>query len=81
MQLFTENSEFESKDLGNGHSILDMAPKQRTGNRPVRNLLRGTTSQAASDAYIDSLIAVLAKRGPPRFLPPRTSTSRFSRIF
>jgi phenylpropionate dioxygenase-like ring-hydroxylating dioxygenase large terminal subunit len=56
MKLFTENSEFESKDLGNGHSILDMAPKQRTGNRPVRNLLRGTTSQAASDAYMNSLI-------------------------
>jgi phenylpropionate dioxygenase-like ring-hydroxylating dioxygenase large terminal subunit len=56
MKLFTEESEFESKDLGNGHSILDMAPKQRTQGRPVRNLLRGATSQAANDIYMKSLM-------------------------
>jgi len=56
MKLFTEDSEFESKDLGNGHSILDMAPKRRTRNRPVRNILRGTTSQAATDTYLSSLL-------------------------
>lgn len=56
MKLFTENSEFESKDLGNGHSILDMAPKKQTQNRPVRNILRGTTSQAATDRYLASLV-------------------------
>jgi benzoate/toluate 1,2-dioxygenase subunit alpha len=57
MQLFTEHSDFESKALGNGHSILDMAPKRPTGTRPVSNILRGATSQAASDAYMESLIS------------------------
>ena len=42
MQLFTGNAEYESKDLGNGHAILDMAPKHRSPGRPVSNLLRGT---------------------------------------
>ena len=54
-RMFTEASDYESKDLGNGHSILDMAPKRRS-NRPVSTILRGTTSQAASDAYLQSLI-------------------------
>ena len=27
MQLFTGNADYESKDLGNGHSLLDMAPE------------------------------------------------------
>ncbi|HUA36249.1 MAG TPA: aromatic ring-hydroxylating dioxygenase subunit alpha [Candidatus Binataceae bacterium] len=57
MQLFTGNADYESKDLGNGHSILDMTPKRRDGSRPVSNLLRGATSQAASDAYVNSMIA------------------------
>jgi hypothetical protein len=56
MQLFTGNSDFESKDLGNGHAILDMAPKRAAGNRPVSNLLRGATSQASTDAYMKSLL-------------------------
>ncbi|MDO8431662.1 MAG: aromatic ring-hydroxylating dioxygenase subunit alpha [Candidatus Binatus sp.] len=56
MQLFTGNSEFESKDLGNGHSILDMAPRHRSAKGPVSNLLRGATSQASSDAYSSSMI-------------------------
>jgi phenylpropionate dioxygenase-like ring-hydroxylating dioxygenase large terminal subunit len=56
MKLFTENSAFESKELGNGHSILDMAPKRRTSDRPVRNLLRGASSQEATDAYMKGLI-------------------------
>jgi hypothetical protein len=55
MRLFTEASSYQSKDLGNGHSILDMAP-QRKLHRPVNNILRGSTSQAASDAYVDSLV-------------------------
>src|SRR6202011_805631 len=56
MQLFSENSDYETKDLGNGHSILDMAPKRAATTRPVSNILRGATSQAASDAYMESLI-------------------------
>ena len=56
MQLFTENSDLESKALGNGHSILDMAPKRPVGTRPVSNMLRGATSQASSEAYVESLI-------------------------
>jgi hypothetical protein len=56
MQLFTGNSDFESKDLGNGHSILDMAPKHRSRKGQVSNLLRGTTSQASSDAYVSSMV-------------------------
>jgi hypothetical protein len=56
MQLFTEHSECESKDLGNGHSILDMAPKNRSRKGPVSNLLRGATSQASSDAYLNGMI-------------------------
>ncbi len=55
MQLFTGNSDFESKDLGNGHAILDMAPKHRSGKGPVSNLLRGATSQASSDAYVSDM--------------------------
>jgi benzoate/toluate 1,2-dioxygenase subunit alpha len=53
-QLFTESSPMESKDLGHGHSILDMAPKRHAA-RPVSNLLRGATSQAATDTYMASL--------------------------
>ncbi|MGO9265141.1 MAG: aromatic ring-hydroxylating oxygenase subunit alpha [Candidatus Binataceae bacterium] len=53
-QLFTEGSPMESKDLGHGHSILDMAPKRQAA-RPVSNLLRGATSQAATDTYMASL--------------------------
>ena len=45
MQLFAGNSECESKDLGNGHAILDMAPRRAATTRPVPNLLRGATSQ------------------------------------
>jgi benzoate/toluate 1,2-dioxygenase subunit alpha len=56
IQLFTGNSACESKDLGNGHSILDMAPKHRTDNRPVPNLLRGAISQSTSDGYLNSMI-------------------------
>ena len=55
MQLFTENSHCESKDLGNGHSILDMSPKRSVG-RLTSNILRGATSQSSTDAYMDSLI-------------------------
>ena len=55
MQLFTDNSHCESKDLGNGHSILDMSPKRVVG-RPTSNILRGATSQSSTDAYMDSLI-------------------------
>ena len=65
MQLFAGNSDFESKALGNGHSILDMAPKRPTEPRPVSNILRGATSQASSDAYMESLIR--------RFGPQRTA--------
>src|SRR5215471_15050986 len=46
MKLFTEESAYQTKDLGNGHSILDMAP-QRKLRRPVNNILRGSTSQAS----------------------------------
>jgi benzoate/toluate 1,2-dioxygenase subunit alpha len=55
MRLFTEASAYQSKDLGNGHSILDMA-RQRKSHRPVNNILRGSTSKASSDAYVESLI-------------------------
>jgi len=55
MKLFTEASTYQSKDLGNGHSILDMAP-QRKRRRPVNNILRGSASQASSDLYIESLV-------------------------
>jgi benzoate/toluate 1,2-dioxygenase subunit alpha len=55
MKLFTGNSECESKDLGNGHSILDMAPKHRAGKGPVSNLLRGATSQSSSDTYLNAM--------------------------
>src|SRR5580704_15677641 len=54
--LFTGNSTCESKDLGNGHSILDMAPKHRSVNKPPPSMLRGATSQKDSEAYLDSLI-------------------------
>ena len=55
MKLFTESSAYQSKDLSNGHSILDMAP-QRKSHRPVNNILRGATSKASSDLYLQSLI-------------------------
>jgi phenylpropionate dioxygenase-like ring-hydroxylating dioxygenase large terminal subunit len=55
MKLFTEASAYESKDLGNGHSILDMAP-QRSSHRPVNNILRGATSEATNDLYVESLV-------------------------
>jgi hypothetical protein len=55
-QLFTENSACESKDLGNGHSILDMTPKHRPGNRPMPTMLRGKASQESSDTYMSSMI-------------------------
>jgi benzoate/toluate 1,2-dioxygenase subunit alpha len=55
MKLFTEGSAYQSKDLGNGHSILDMAP-QRRSQRPVNNILRGSTSKASSDLYLESLV-------------------------
>jgi phenylpropionate dioxygenase-like ring-hydroxylating dioxygenase large terminal subunit len=55
MKLFTEASAYQSKDLGNGHSILDMAPHRRS-DRPVNNILRGSTSKAASDTYVQSLV-------------------------
>ncbi|HKV56356.1 MAG TPA: aromatic ring-hydroxylating dioxygenase subunit alpha [Candidatus Binataceae bacterium] len=54
MKLFTESSAYETKDLGNGHSILDMAPK-RKGHRPVNTILRGATSRESNEAYIESL--------------------------
>jgi phenylpropionate dioxygenase-like ring-hydroxylating dioxygenase large terminal subunit len=54
MKLFTEASAYQSKDLGNGHSILDMAP-QRKSHRPVNNILRGSTSKASNDSYVESL--------------------------
>ncbi len=57
MQLFTGNSEYESKALGNGHSLLDMSPKRPAGGRPTSNMLRGATSQAASSTYMSSLLA------------------------
>jgi len=56
MQLFTGNAEYESKDLGNGHAILDMAPKRGTAGRPVSNLLRGRTSQGSTDAYVGRMV-------------------------
>jgi len=55
MKLFTEASAYQSKDLGNGHSILDMAP-QRKSHRPVNNILRGSTSKASTELYVDSLV-------------------------
>jgi phenylpropionate dioxygenase-like ring-hydroxylating dioxygenase large terminal subunit len=55
MKLFTEASAYESKDLGNGHSILDMAPRRKS-HRPVNNILRGSTSKASSDSYVESLV-------------------------
>ena len=64
-QLFTESSAMESKDLGHGHSILDMAPKRQAA-RPVSNLLRGATSQAATDTYMASLTAALRQRADRR---------------
>ncbi|HLW70279.1 MAG TPA: Rieske 2Fe-2S domain-containing protein [Candidatus Binataceae bacterium] len=54
MKLFNESTAMESKDLGHGHSILDTAPKRRV-EQPVNNLFRGMSSQAATDAYLDSL--------------------------
>src|SRR5579875_430545 len=55
MKLFTEASSYQSKDLGNGHSILDMAP-QRKSHRPVNNILRGSTSDASTKIYIERLV-------------------------
>jgi phenylpropionate dioxygenase-like ring-hydroxylating dioxygenase large terminal subunit len=54
MKLFTETTPMESKDLGHGHSILDTAPKRQVA-RPVNNLFRGMSSQAATDSYLASL--------------------------
>ena len=54
--LFTENSACESKDLGNGHSILDMAPRHRPGNKPMPTMLRGKASPESSAAYLTSMI-------------------------
>jgi phenylpropionate dioxygenase-like ring-hydroxylating dioxygenase large terminal subunit len=56
MQLFTGNSACESKDLGNGHSILDMSPKNRPTNRPSSNILRGATSQTSSETYLGRMV-------------------------
>jgi phenylpropionate dioxygenase-like ring-hydroxylating dioxygenase large terminal subunit len=56
MRMFTEQSEFETRDLGNGHSILDMAPRKRAPDRPLRNVLRGSTTQASTDAYMEGLL-------------------------
>jgi len=55
MKLFSETSAYQCKDLGNGHSILDMAP-QRKANRPINNILRGAASKASTDLYLDSLV-------------------------
>ncbi|HJU12661.1 MAG TPA: aromatic ring-hydroxylating dioxygenase subunit alpha [Candidatus Binataceae bacterium] len=55
MKLFTETSAYESKDLGNGHSLLDLAPHRKT-LRPVSNILRGSTSKAANDLYMESVV-------------------------
>src|SRR5260370_21253040 len=55
-QLFTENSSCESKDLGNGHSILNMAPQHRPANQPMPTMLRGKASQESSDAYLSRMI-------------------------
>ena len=54
MHLFSESTPMESKDLGHGHSILDTAPKRQVA-RPVNNLFRGMSSQAATDTYLASL--------------------------
>jgi hypothetical protein len=56
MQIFTDSSDYESKDLGHGHSLLDMAPKRPAGSRPVSNILRGASSPAAGEDYMNSLI-------------------------
>src|SRR5579862_2020742 len=56
MQLFTDSSNCQSKDLGNGHSILDMSPRRADGTRPSSNILRGSTSRASSETYMDSLV-------------------------
>ena len=55
MKLFTESSQCLSRDLGNGHSILDMAP-QRKRTRPTADILRGSTSSAGTDAYVAALV-------------------------
>ncbi len=55
MKLFTEASAYQSRDLGNGHSILDMAPRRKS-HRPVNNILRGSTSKESNDQYVDSLV-------------------------
>jgi phenylpropionate dioxygenase-like ring-hydroxylating dioxygenase large terminal subunit len=55
MRVFTEASPYQSKDLGNGHSILDMAP-QRRSHHPVNNILRGSTSEASSKLYLERLV-------------------------
>ena len=61
MQLFTDSSECTSKDLGHGHSLLDMTPKRPAGAPPSSNILRGATSRGASDSYISSLIERFGK--------------------
>jgi anthranilate 1,2-dioxygenase (deaminating, decarboxylating) large subunit len=55
MRLFAESSPMESKDLGNGHSILDTSPKRQVA-RPVNNLFRGLVSAEDNDRYLASLI-------------------------
>jgi benzoate/toluate 1,2-dioxygenase subunit alpha len=56
MKMFSEASTYETRDLDNGHSILDMTPRHRAGG-PVNTILRGSTSKAASDAYVESLVS------------------------
>jgi benzoate/toluate 1,2-dioxygenase subunit alpha len=56
MKMFSEASTYETRDLDNGHSILDMTPRHRARG-PVNTILRGSTSKAASDAYVESLVS------------------------
>src|SRR5207237_10701989 len=56
MLLFRGYSECETKDLGNVHSLLDMTPSRARAPRLVPNLLRGASSQASSDLYMESLV-------------------------
>jgi benzoate/toluate 1,2-dioxygenase subunit alpha len=61
MQLFSDTSECTAKDLGNGHSLLDMSPKRGPGPRAVPSILRGQTSNSASETYLNSLIRHLGQ--------------------
>ncbi|HXW84474.1 MAG TPA: Rieske 2Fe-2S domain-containing protein, partial [Candidatus Binataceae bacterium] len=56
VQLFSGSSQCESRDLGNGHSLLDMASRNRRADRLPPNLLRGETSQQSSDSYLGSML-------------------------